>query len=61
MRMGMRRWGLGIERRPAADLGLPSTSLPPTWVIERRTWLRRALRSTTSMLRPVSSPNRIPV
>jgi hypothetical protein len=52
---------MGMERRPATDLGFPSTSLPPTCVIERRTRIRRALRSTSSTLRPISSPNRIPV
>jgi hypothetical protein len=34
---GNKRSGLGTDRRPASDFGLPSTSLPPTWVIERRT------------------------
>jgi len=38
----MTRSGIGIERWPAADFGFPSTSLPPTWVMERRTRMRRA-------------------
>jgi hypothetical protein len=44
--------GIGIERWPAAVFGLPSTSFPPTWVIERRTRIRRAFRSTSSTLSP---------
>ena len=45
---GIKRSGIGTERRPASDFGLPSTSLPPTWVIDRRTRIRRAPRSTSS-------------
>ena len=53
------------ELAPSVDLlqtsGLPSTSLPPTWVIERRIRMRLAVRSTSSTFNPVSSPNLRPV
>jgi hypothetical protein len=29
---GTKRSGIGTDRLPASDFGLPSTSLPPTWV-----------------------------
>ena len=49
-RIGTTRCGIGIERLPAFDLGLPSVSFPPTCVIDRRTRIRRAFRSLSSTL-----------
>jgi hypothetical protein len=54
---GITRCGMGTDRRPAADFGLPSINLPPTCVMERRTRSRRAARSTSSTRRPTNSPN----
>jgi hypothetical protein len=47
VRIGSSRCGMGIDRRPAELFGFPSISFPPTWVIDRRTRVLRALRSTS--------------
>jgi hypothetical protein len=54
---GTKRSGMGTDRLPASDFGFPPTSLPPTWVTERRTRMRLASTSTSSTFSPVSSPN----
>lgn len=56
-----RRSGMGTDRLPASDFGLPSTSRPLICVIERRIRMRLAAMSMSSTFNPVSSPNRKPV
>ena len=53
--------GSGTIRRPARVFGAPTTILPSTSGAERRTYSRRARKSTSPTRRPTNSDQRRPV